>query len=228
MEGHCRDKINNTGNTGSTFPSQKSSVTVRVNLPLSPPCPQPKHSQRIHRETEKKQDVLLCSVPVSQQAPAFLACSQAPPQAPRPLLPPLPTQLTGPGCRPGTGFPPPCGSRPAIPGMFRNSPPSRPPSRLWPRVSVICPTLGKRKLRPQEASTPQDHPAPHLQFKEHPHPPNPWPHTGTRRAGCWRLKVWIRNPDPVTKGTLNSIRRGEGLCRSQNSVCPEHGLERAQ
>lgn len=78
------------GDTGSTFPSQTSSVTVHVNLPPSPPCPQPKHSQRIHRETEKEQDVLLCSVPVSQQAPDFLACSQAPPQAPRPLLPHFP------------------------------------------------------------------------------------------------------------------------------------------
>lgn len=128
------------GNTKSPFPSQNSSVTVCVNLPPSPPCPQPKHSQRIHRETEKKQDVLFCSVPVSQQAPDFLAGSQAPPHAPGPLLLPLPTQLTGPGCRPGIGFPPPGGMLPAIPGMFGNAPPPRGlPARLWQGVSVICP-----------------------------------------------------------------------------------------
>lgn len=130
------------GNTGSTFPSQKSSVTVRVNLPPSPPYPQPKHSQRIHRETEKKQDVLFSSVPVSQQAPDFLACSQAPPHAPSPLLPPLPTQLTGPGCRPGTGFPPPYGILPATPGMFGNSPPGR-PSRFGKESLLSVPLQGR-------------------------------------------------------------------------------------
>lgn len=46
-----------TDDPSPTFPAQKSSAVVSVNLALSPPhTPQP--SWRIHGEIEKKQDVL--------------------------------------------------------------------------------------------------------------------------------------------------------------------------